>query len=240
MALAFYQAYRERNAPQYPTVRVTVPEGYTVSRIDALLAREGVVSPGSLLTLPVSEFIPAHPFLAGAPSLEGFLFPDTYEFFLGSSPSVVASTMLDTFSRKALPLFPDPSLVLRGVTLASIIEREVPPYGVDRSTVAGIFEKRLRLGMPLQADATVCYAKDPLGCGGVSASDLAIESPYNTYRVPGLPPGPIANPGASAIAAALAPRTSPYLYYISHPETGRSIFAGSLDEHTQNVAHYLK
>mgnify|MGYP001588311823 FL=1 len=127
--------------------------------------------------------------------------------------------------------------------LASILEREVPEFE-DRQIVAGILLKRIKNIMPLQVDATISYVK----CGGairecenprVGRNDLNLSSPYNTYQVLGWPPGPISNPGLPALQAALAPKTSGYLYYLSAAKTGATIFARTLEEHNLNRAKYL-
>ena len=112
------------------------------------------------------------------------------------------------------------------------------PFREDRKIVAGIIEKRLEAGIPLQIDASICYLKgDP--CLPITDRDKKIDSLYNTYLHRGLTPGPIGNPGLDAIEASISPEKSPFLYYISDPETGRTIFASSLDEHNSNVVKYL-
>ena len=127
--------------------------------------------------------------------------------------------------------------------LASFLEREVREFD-DRQIVAGILLKRLRVGIPLQVDATISYAK----CGGalrsceeiiVTRNDLALASPYNTYQRLGWTPTPIANPGEAAIKAAVTPRSSPYFYYLSAKETKETVFSKTLEEHNLNRAKYL-
>ena len=123
------------------------------------------------------------------------------------------------------------------ITIASLIEKEVASDS-DRALVSGILWKRMKLNIPLQVDATVLYAR-PKRIGKVTLADTKINSPYNTYRYTGLPPAPIANPGLSAIRAALYPKKSPYLYYLSTPD-GKTIFSKTREEHNRAKAKYLK
>lgn len=223
-------------------ITILIREGETLSEIDAHLARYGVIKQGSLKKVAVSDFVGEFPFLTGAVSLEGFLFPDTYRFYFGSDATQVARTMLSAFSAKVGPLVADEGVpdfnsipVLRRgifsikqvVTIASMIENEVPD-SAERRIVADIIYRRLKIGMPLQLDATVLYAKDH------------DDDRYDTYMNPGLPRGPISNPGVDAIEASLSPKSSPYLYYLSDPKTKRTIFAKDFEEHKANVTKYLK
>ena len=128
------------------------------------------------------------------------------------------------------------------LTLASIIEREVP-FFEDRAIVAGILEKRLSIGMPLQVDATVLYVACAYrydGCRELTERDFRVKSSYNTYLYKGLPPTPIANPGIEAIKAALNSTPSPFLYYLSDPETRRTVFSRTLEGHARNKTLYLR
>ena len=126
------------------------------------------------------------------------------------------------------------------LTLASLVQKEIKdPY--EMRIAAGILKKRLEAGIPLQIDATLCYLKEieGNGCLPITQADKTVDSPYNTYLYRGLPPGPISNPGLDAIRATLNPANSPYLYYVSDPKTGRTVFGKTLDEHNQNVIKYL-
>lgn len=212
-----------REPPVTPRVTVTIPEGSTVSEINAILERSGVL---------VDAELPQ--------SLEGYLFPDTYEFFLDSSVQVVEEKFRENFEAKAAPLIASAgksALTHEILTVASLIESEVPNSS-DRKIVAGIIWKRLQNDIPLQIDASLCYIKEQ-PCFPITERDKSIDSPYNTYRYRGLPPGPIANPGLDAIEAALYPEQSPYWYYLSNPENRETIFSRTLDEHNQNVIKYL-
>jgi UPF0755 protein len=215
---------------------VTIPEGSTIFDIDRILSNALVIRPGALVNA------------SGSQALEGHLFPDTYQFYTNSDPQAVINEMVGNFNTKAAPLLaaaPAPADATRTLIIASIVQKEVPDMA-DQELVAGIIIKRLALGMPLDIDATVCYAKflaEPTSTAqacSLTALDFKIDSPYNTYLYKGLPPGPIGNPGISAITAALHPQSSPYLYYLTDPATGKTIFAKTLDEQNQNRVKYLE
>lgn len=234
-------------------VEVTFPEGYTNSQMGAVVvdAFESVSeedwseSSGEAGKWMVS----ASNILAGIPQgqgLEGYLFPDTYRFREDVSAKSIVDTMVLTLKRRMAEgeiLIPDSLVFDNGLTvhevmtLASIVEREVQSPE-DMKIVAGIFFTRLQIGMALQADSTVNYItgkSDP----GVTLEDSRINSPYNTYKNLGLPPGPISNPGMNAISAVLDPEDSEYLYFLTSPE-GEVIYAVSFDQHIANKYKYLK
>ena len=219
---------------------VTVWEGATIYDIDALLADAGVFGKGDLIAFDktLSSRGPSEP-------LEGYLFPDTYRFYVGSSARDVVDTMKKNFEAKARPFLPkDPDEAERILIMASILEKEIPEPK-DRQIVEGILEKRLKKGVALQVDASVCYAKEIANqgaypCVPLKTLDFTRESPYNTYLRKGLPPHPIANPGTEALLAARAPLHSPYWFYLSDPATKKTIFAVTLDEHNRNRVKYLK
>lgn len=222
-------------------VAVTIPEGSNLYQIDAILADALVIRRGELVS-----FQGAH----GQGNLEGKLFPDTYRFFVGSDIKVIVQKFLENFNEKtAVLLTKDGENAERDLVVASIVDKEVPDPN-DQKMVAGILWKRLKAGMPLQADAAVCYAKlqkqppsagNPVtSCYPLAPLDYRIDSPYNTYLYKGLPPGPIGNPGISAIRASISPKSSPYWFYLSDPKTGKTIFAKTLDEQAQNKVKYLE
>ena len=224
-------------------VLVVIPEGSTMKDIDAMLASANVLLPHELDSFDLTTISADYPYLTGQTSLEGFLFPDSYYFETGSSVDTVVRRMLDNFSKKAWPLLSENDDWYHALTLASFLEREVIGFD-DRQIVAGILLKRLSLGMPLQVDATVSYAK----CNGlirgcenliVTRSDLSISSPYNTYGHAGWTPTPIANPGEIAIKAALSPIKTNYLYYLSSSKTKETHFSRTLEEHNNNRVKYL-
>lgn len=214
-------------------VRVTIPEGYTSEEIGALLQKAGLaVDIGAQM-----QALGIH---------EGMLFPDTYFFKKEAAGRAVVARMHDNFIRRTAPLQPLISQSGRAFSdiliMASLIEEEIP-HSNDRPIIAGLLWKRLGAGMPLQVDATVIYAKGVRGGHGrermLTAADLGIDSRYNTYRNPGLPPYPIANPGLDAITAALAPQESEYWYYLSKPD-GTTVFSRSLEEHNRAKSLYLR
>ena len=213
--------------------QVTMPEGVTVIDIDRILSEAGVTSLGEFL-----DYVK----LQDRPS-EGYLFPETYRFYFDSDPKLVLEKMLAEFARRAQPLLDrDPQNFTRNLILASILEREVPDQK-ERQIVAGILLKRAKVGMPLQVDAGLCYAKQQAApetpCHPLTKLDKQIDSAYNTYSNSGWPPGPISNPGVLAIEAALQPKDSPYWYYISDPKSGRTIFAKTIEEQVMNQLKYL-
>jgi len=182
-------------------------------------------------------------FLKESEGLEGYLFPDTYFVSSETTAADLVKMMRENFERK----FDQPELTNltldEVVTIASIVEREVR-LPEDKTIVAGILRKRYLQGWPLQADATVQYAlgyqpdEKTWWKKHLTADDLKIESPYNTYLNPGLPPAPIGNPGLESLNAALYPTATDYWYYVSDSE-GKMHFATTIDEHNENVLRYV-
>lgn len=223
-------------------LNVLIPEGYSLRDIEETLVAFRILKPGGLSKFLPAAFKEEYPFLGNATTLEGFLFPDTYRFAVGSSPEDVVRKFLDTFAAKALlPIARAQASIPETLILASYLEREIP-LSEDRPLVAGIFRRRLSIGMLLQVDATVLYARCSgayRGCPPLVRGDFSIDSPFNTYTYQGFTPTPIANPGLDAILAALAPKRSAFLYYLSDPETKKTIFSRTLDEHNRNRIRYL-
>lgn len=173
--------------------------------------------------------------------LEGFLFPDTYFLRPEASATQIVDVLLDTFERRAgvtlrAAAAERNTTVVELVKLASIVEREAR----DRSegpTIAGVYSNRLRIGMKLDADPTIQYAKG--NWSELTLEDLKLDSPYNTYRVAGLPPTPICSPGQSALEAAAKPASVPYFYFVAKSDgTGQHAFATTIEEHEANRAKY--
>jgi len=191
-----------------------------------------------------------HDFAPGAQTLEGFLFPATYELPRHPAASELTAEMVHKFKeewrRIASPVAGGPTdegghrAVNRIVTLASLVERETPKPE-ERPLVAGAFENRLRLGMRLQCDPTVIYGMERLGKynGTLTGKDLSFDTPYNTYEHGGLPPGPIGNPGEASLRAALQPAQTNYLYFVANTQGGH-FFSGTLAEHNKNVVKYRR
>lgn len=225
-------------------VTVTIPEGTSLKDAEAILKNSGVLSASSSLDSVFPSLAKEYPeFLSGKKTLEGFLFPDTYRISMNSDAEDVARVMLDNFQVKAWPLLQKDSRWYEKLISASVLEREVPLFE-DRQVVAGILLKRIRLQMPLQVDASVIYGK----CAGsfkncenlLTKSDtVSVNSPYNSYQRLGWPPTPISNPGQAAIRAALSPKDSPYLYYLSSRPSGETMFSRTLEEHNEKRAKFL-
>jgi UPF0755 protein len=218
---------------------VVIPEGFTMFEIaqaiqDAGLgSRDAFLAVASLNTALVSDLAPQ------AKTLEGYLFPSTYYFTRTQSMQDMAGTMVKQFRVVAHEIGLNAD-VQKTVTMASIVEKEtaVPE---ERPVVASVYYNRLAKNMPLQADPSIIYAELMKGTyGGVlHHEDMRLDSPYNTYRHPGLPPGPIGNPGKSSLEAAMHPAQTDYFYFVADG-TGHHRFASSLEEHNRNVALYRK
>lgn len=218
--------------------KVTIPEGATVWQIAALLDEEGLVDQQEFLDLATDSSVASF-YVPQANTLEGFLFPDTYHFIKGIHGEDVIETIVQRFFREITPADERRARQLgmslyEVVTLASIIEKEAV---VDREKpiIAGVFYNRLRRGMRLQADPTVLYGQRRQG--RITQRDLQSNHPYNTYVQNGLPPGPIANPGAVALRAALYPARVSYLYFVSKND-GTHHFSRTLEEHHKAVRKY--
>ena len=223
---------------------LVVPEGYSMFDIADLVEREGFTTRDDFLAAArnpaaIRDLAPS------ASSLEGFLFPATYEFPRHPTGRQMTDAMVKRFRQEWTTLSaqvsdPSPATLEQTLTLASLVERETPK-AEERPVVAGVFTNRLQRRQPLQCDPTVVYALELAGqySGILEARDLPFESPYNTYRHPGLPPGPIANPGEASIRAAVAPAQTDYLYFVANTEGGH-FFGKTLAEHNHNVALYRR
>lgn len=219
---------------------VTIPEGYNIFDVAVAMEQAGLCKRDDFLKVarnpaPIADLDPA------ARTLEGYLFPDTYEFTRTQTLRDMAGMMVHRF-RQAAQQIGLTQNVHQVVTMASIIEKEsaVPD---ERPLVASVYYNRLSKNVQLAADPTVVYASMLIGKydGVIHQSDLALDSPYNTYRFAGLPPGPIANPGRTALAAALHPASSGYLYFVADPSNpGHHHFAATAAEHARNVAAYRR
>lgn len=228
-------------------VSITIPEGFSLEQIGARV-RESFpyVSEAEWnLMTGMESPLESHAFIIAAEKpdnvdLEGYLFPDTYRFFADADAEEIVTQMIDTMSERAwavgltttdeLPRLHD------ALTLASVVEKEVR-QPETMANVAHIFMKRLAIGMPLQSDATINYiikGDDP----SPTLDDLQVESQYNTYKYPGLPPGPISSPGINALSAVADPAENPYYYFLT-TDDGRIYYAQTHDEHVANKAQYL-
>jgi UPF0755 protein len=215
---------------------VTVPEGFTLAQIEPLLVNKLQLPLDSIVTA-VSDTALLHRLDVPTPTVEGYLFPDTYFMPPGTTARASVLMMVRRFEQRWLPAWTarlDTLAVSRHdvVTLASIVEREAK-RPEERPVIAAVYWNRLRKGMLLQADPTVQYAL-PQYQKRLLNRHLAVKSPYNTYKYPGLPPGPIASPGAASIKATLYPANVPFLYFVAHPD-GHHEFRATLREHESAI-----
>lgn len=216
---------------------VTIPEGATLREVARLIMGKGLGESQRLMALGQDRAFIASLGLSGA-SLEGYLFPDTYHIPRDLSAQALLTRMVRNFHAHYTADIAAQAQRLglsqhEVVILASLIEKEAQ-LDAERPLIAAVWLNRLRRGMRLQCDATVVYALGERFDGNVRKDDLQLDSPYNTYRYAGLPPGPIANPGQRALEAAVNPAAVDYLYFVAAQEGGRHIFSKSLPEH--NVA----
>ncbi|HEY3100902.1 MAG TPA: endolytic transglycosylase MltG [Methylomirabilota bacterium] len=215
------------------------PEGATVAELARALEAERLASADAVARTAMDrKFLDANGIEAA--SVEGYLFPDTYQFVRGLTPEEILGKMVQRMRAKLTPEIHGRARELglsthQLLTLASIIEREAIVKDEQR-LIAAVFWNRMKIGMPLQADPTVQYAvaKERRA---LSRADLAVDHPYNTYVRPGLPPGPIASPGLDAIHAALEPAPVKYLYFVARDDR-RHHFSTTMEEHNSAVARY--
>lgn len=219
--------------------RLIIPEGYTIAQIRKAAAKYGIEPAefDAALAAPHSQA-----FLNGKPanvSLEGYLFPDSYQIDKTTSAAALIDQMLTTFGQRVGPsyeqIFKSQGLTVhQALTIASVVEKEVS-NPTDRPIVAQVFLKRFKLGMPLGSDVTTQYASDLAGV----PFNLDINSPYNTRKFANLPPGPICNPGLSSLDAVAKPAATDFLFFLSAPD-GKSYFTKTYAEHQRNIDRYLK
>ena len=226
------------------TIRFTIPEGYDIKRVTDKLASEGMINP-DVFAEEIENGQFDYPFLNSAPAgpnrLEGYLFPETYEIFTNASEHEIIDKMLAQFNKEFNEEYYSRAKELgmsinEVVTLASVIEREAR-ISKDRPVIASVFYNRLKIGMPLQSCATVQYILGEQKAV-LSTKDTKIESPYNTYLHKGLPPGPIASPGADSIHAALYPEQTNYLYFLAKGD-GSHAFSETYQQFLRDKAKYI-
>ncbi len=233
----------DKNGKAYEQVKVTFPEGWTSAQMAKRLGEKGFSEKEFLELVKKPKYFEEKyqfDFLDSVPqdkTLEGFLFPDTYFFDKSYSTEKIIKKMLDNFNLKLsddlrAEIKRQNKTIYEIVTMASILEKEVRTEK-DKKIVSGIFWNRLKSGQAFQSCATLAYI---LGENKkqYSYEDTKIESPYNTYLYPGLPPGPISNPGLDSILAAIYPAETNFNYFLSNPETGETVFSKTLDEHNLN------
>lgn len=237
--MTLLEILQKLEAGRVVTHHVTIPEGFTAQDIARLLATEQLVDPERFLVL-VEDPEVATRLDVPAPRLEGYLFPDTYRLTRGMGEEEILRIMVTRFHQNLPPEFEEQS-ARQGmdmhdvVTLASLVEKEAL-LDAERPLIAAVFHNRLRQRMPLQSDPTAVYMV-PRKPGRITAADLQRKSPYNTYLVQGLPPGPIANPGLASIRATLNPAPVSFLYFVAKND-GSHHFSRTLEQHNQAVRLY--
>jgi UPF0755 protein len=221
--------------------RVVIPEGWALWDIVPIVAESLTVPVDSVdVAVRDTDLLQRLKVPADTRTLEGYLFPDTYDFPDGATARQAIAIMVQRFERAWTPEWNARAIALRltrhqVVTLASIIEKEVRK-GEERPTVSAVYHNRLRIGQALQADPTVQYALGRRRPSRVLYRDLRVASPYNTYQHKGLPPGPIASPGAASLEAALFPADVNYRYFVAHPD-GHHEFRTTYAEHLKAIAY---
>ena len=233
------------------TVKVTIPEGYNIRQIAKLLEDSRVCNAEEFIKT-CNTYAFKHEFLQDVPMvenrLEGFLFPDTYQFYVNESPVQAANKMLNNFNRRYTQEMREYTekaglTIQEVVIIASLVEKEAK-LATERATIAGVIYNRLnnKGNFPyLQVDATVLYALNKTEA--LTEADLQVDSPYNTYKVSGLPPTAISNPGISCLLAAIIPEEHRYYYYVVDSKSeieGKHIFSKTLAEHNNAIANMKK
>jgi UPF0755 protein len=221
---------------------VTFPEGLTIEEMASIFEKRGL-GPASEFVAAARDPSPIKNLDPAAPDLEGYLFPETYAIPRRTGASRLVGLMTARFAAVFTPDLLQAAQARglsprQAVTLASIVEKEAA-RPEERPLVAAVYANRLRIGMPLQADPTVIVGLQRAGkyTGNIRRDDLDFDSPYNTYRYPGLPPGPIASPGRGSLEAAVKPAEVDYLYFVSRND-GSHEFARTLAEHNRNVQRW--
>ncbi len=220
---------------------VTIPEGYRITEIAELLETKGLVSKESFIAETRNQELLDALQISSGGSLEGYLYPDTYKFSKSTGAEKIIKTLVDTFKERVqkselMEQAKAGKLTFHEVvTLASLIEKETG-LGTERKLISSVFHNRLVKKMRLQTDPTVIYAMSNFD-GNIRKKDLSIDSPYNTYKHFGLPPGPIASPGLDSIRAALEPERSDYLYFVSRQD-GSHQFSTNYKDHRRAIQKY--
>ncbi len=219
---------------------VTIPEGYRIKEIAELLSKKILIDKEIFIKESRDRDL-IQTLDINSDTLEGYLFPETYHFSKHTSEKKIIQTMLNTFKQKIasqaiLDQVENSKMSMHEIiTLASLIEKETGK-NEERKHISSVFHNRLKKNMRLQTDPTVIYAIEEFD-GNIRKKDLNIDSPYNTYRHKGLPPGPIASPGIESIVAALNPTNTNHLYFVSRKD-GSHHFSSNLEEHNRAVKKY--
>jgi len=222
------------------TYTVTVPEGFSIEQIGNILDESGLADKNSFISLAHEPGVIKKYGISG-PSLEGFLYPDTYEFGKSLPPLLIIDVMVKRFREIIGPYMKRIEelgmKVEEVITLASIVEKEAG-NAEEMPLIASVFLNRLKKGMRMESDPTVIYGMNNF-TGNLTRKDLLESTPYNTYVIRGLPPGPISNPGLASIKAVLYPAETDYLYFVSKND-GTHYFSVSIEEHNRAVWTYQK
>jgi UPF0755 protein len=223
-------------------INVTFPEGLTIAEMAKIFESHGLGRAAAFIQA-TTDPAAIHDLDPEATDLEGYLFPETYALSRKTDAPKLVRLMVGRFDHVLTPELRQAAAarnltIRQAVTLASIVEKETAK-AEERPLVAAVYSNRLRIGMALQCDPTVIYGLSKAGRynGNIHKEDLAFDSPYNTYRYPGLPPGPIASPGRASLEAAVHPADADYLYFVSRND-GSHEFARTLDEHNRNVQKF--
>ena len=223
-------------------ITVTFPEGLTLAEMAKIFESHGF-GPAASFVQAAKDAAPIRDLDPAAKDLEGYLFPETYALPRHTDAAKLVRMMVARFDKVFTPELRQAAAARnltarQAVTLASIVEKETAKAD-ERPLVAAVYTTRLRIGMALQCDPTVIYALAKAGRygGNIHKDDLSFDSPYNTYRYPGLPPGPIASPGRASLEAAVHPAAADFLYFVSRND-GSHEFARTLEEHNRNVQKY--
>lgn len=219
---------------------VTIPEGFSIRQIAKVLSENGFAPEEEFISYALGDDIPLR-YGIDAPGIEGYLYPDTYYFARGQSVSSIVDVMIKRFKQITAPLEgnirPCGMTLNEVITLASIIEKETG-RAEERPLIASVFLNRLKKKMRLESDPTVIYGIENFS-GNLKKKDLSSSTPYNTYTIKGLPPGPIASPGEESIMAVLFPDKTDFLYFVSKND-GSHYFSKTLAEHNRAVYIYQK
>lgn len=230
-------------------IKITIPEGWSVRKIDEKLAEAGLVKEGEFMNYKIDtggyEFLKDNSLIINHLSLiidlNGYFFPDTYFFDKDSTIEEIAEKILDNFDKKLTgdlknEIKNQNKTIFGIITLASIVQNEAASPD-EMKTIAGVFYNRLNIGYPLESDATINYITEK-NLRQPTIADTKVKSLYNTYLHTGLPPGPISNPGIDAILAAIYPENTDYFFFL-HPLDGPTVFSKTLKEHNAAKAKYL-
>lgn len=237
-----------RTIKEYNGIKVVIKEGYSIYQVQEELLNKQILFPTDSITkYKIKDFQDKFEFLKPLPpnnNLEGFLFPESYYFLKNTNSYDIVYRMLLEFETKLFNQYANTETFYEDLILASILEKEIP-NNYEKQLAADVLRKRIKKDMPLQVDCTLCYMKQIeankyVDCYPIYKSEKEIKSAYNTYINKNLPQGPVSNPSVESYVAALKPLANTYYYFISDPQTRKTIFSRTLEGHIQNIKTYLK